>query len=1145
MPEANKNCANVVASLLLKRGNTTMARKRKTDGLPINSLVRMSWSQRFHDVYMILWKINDDLNLDEVDILLTDCTCSIKLPNGESHFWHFFLDVESAMSQRIPSSNAIIIVMPKKDHTVFWPTFKKVEGLSDIGKSNFQNAPPKKMFLEESEKNTSFQDEFTTSGATPCNFPIKMETSPSVTMATGIKVPHGVLIGGNSPLTHHTAGSRTETKSLDKIDGQSSKLNPEINKELTTELDGLVHHWRSKSKGCIVLDLQLNKSDVCDVKVEFYEMAVVVKFRNSSSDFCRKHIVLENSLLQWKTQLSFSIIPDKCSFSIMDTFVQLTMQKKTTDHLETLLHESGHLVSPNTVGDTKKISQPGLGYTGLINLGNTCFMNSVIQALANTPELRNYFLDEKFHCHINTKNPLGVGGKMAKAFYVVMRKLWGCSNKAFSPHEFRDVVGLKGSRFTDGMQHDAHEFMAFLLDMLHEDLNTARNSTSIQPTSEVKGISEEMMAFEAWKSYLSRSGSFIIENFHGLLKSQLKCLVCKTKSVKFDPFLFLSVPLPKKVQPFSVFFFRKDVSEPIKITVSVHSDGAKMSDVLSQVGIHTGTNINHLVSYEVNNNALCRFFVPTSPLIRNSHTSTVHIQEMLSPEKEGEPVLQIICTQRKMVPDINKHCAYCKREPDNSFELKRCMNCLKVAYCDRDCQKGGWLKHRNVCRRTPELVGHPFVMCIAKSKATYTNVKSLAVKWAKLSSDVEILSSSMDGENANGEHSVSEMPMELRFSSWKENKNEVYPVIEDKGEELLDFSSRKFLSILWQNDKSKKNYVKVSDKAQDFSAPGRTMDLAKKSSPKYDLLECLSLFTEPEILTQDEAWYCPQCKKHRQAMKKMSLWDLPDVLIIQLKRFSFKNYLWRDKINMFIDLPVSNFDMTSYCNNPKTSKSLCYDLFAVINHHGGILGGHYTTNVRLPDVNNTSESVVDWRLCDDRHVTKLNNKVVTEAAYVMFYHRRSSKNSNTMSESLNIPHEPQADEAQCDEATNATSEHQPVINTNGEKSETTETSVKHMTNSNETSLPLEESKQKIVNTTTVNDSPLSPVGRSAQKLSKMQIEKSVDSKPSEEHNIDQITTQNSNSQQTAQLRNCINSGDSGLKPQGKEVLSYTDMDAID
>ena len=50
--------------------------------------------------------------------------------------------------------------------------------------------------------------------------------------------------------------------------------------------------------------------------------------------------------------------------------------------------------------------------------------------------------------------------------------------------------------------------------------------------------------------------------------------------------------------------------------------------------------------------------------------------------------------------------------------------------------------------------------------------------------------------------------------------------------------------------------------------------------------------------------YCPQCKQHREASKQLLLWRLPNVLIVQLKRFSFRRFIWRDKINDLVEFPV-------------------------------------------------------------------------------------------------------------------------------------------------------------------------------------------------------------------------------------------------
>lgn len=49
--------------------------------------------------------------------------------------------------------------------------------------------------------------------------------------------------------------------------------------------------------------------------------------------------------------------------------------------------------------------------------------------------------------------------------------------------------------------------------------------------------------------------------------------------------------------------------------------------------------------------------------------------------------------------------------------------------------------------------------------------------------------------------------------------------------------------------------------------------------------------------------YCPECKKHQPATKKFDLWNLPEILIVHLKRFSYSRF-YRDKIDAIVEFPV-------------------------------------------------------------------------------------------------------------------------------------------------------------------------------------------------------------------------------------------------
>jgi hypothetical protein len=114
-----------------------------------------------------------------------------------------------------------------------------------------------------------------------------------------------------------------------------------------------------------------------------------------------------------------------------------------------------------------------------------------------------------------------------------------------------------------------------------------------------------------------------------------------------------------------------------------------------------------------------------------------------------------------------------------------------------------------------------------------------------------------------------------------------------------------------------------------------------------DLDDCLDEFAREEELGQDDLWYCPRCKEHRQAKKTLQLWRVPDILTIHLKRFS-ANRGFRDKLDNLIEFPITELNLTErvgdkkWISEERGGEKLIYDLFAVDNHYGGLGGGHYT-----------------------------------------------------------------------------------------------------------------------------------------------------------------------------------------------------------
>lgn len=74
---------------------------------------------------------------------------------------------------------------------------------------------------------------------------------------------------------------------------------------------------------------------------------------------------------------------------------------------------------------------------------------------------------------------------------------------------------------------------------------------------------------------------------------------------------------------------------------------------------------------------------------------------------------------------------------------------------------------------------------------------------------------------------------------------------------------------------------------------------AARNSPggkSVGLESCVEAFLQPEQLSEADEWYCPKCKTHVQANKKLDLWSLPEVLVVHLKRFSYTRWN-RDKLD--------------------------------------------------------------------------------------------------------------------------------------------------------------------------------------------------------------------------------------------------------
>lgn len=171
-----------------------------------------------------------------------------------------------------------------------------------------------------------------------------------------------------------------------------------------------------------------------------------------------------------------------------------------------------------------------IGMAGLKNLGNSCFMNSMIQCLSATVPLARFFLDGSYRRYINKMNHLGSKGKITEAYAQLMRSIWQSQEAIVVPSTFKSIIGDFHPSFGGNEQQDSQEFLAFLLDSLHEDLNSARTGHEPKQVKEIEqdseGIPDEILLQQEWSKYTKKNASIIVQMFQGILKSCLECMAC-------------------------------------------------------------------------------------------------------------------------------------------------------------------------------------------------------------------------------------------------------------------------------------------------------------------------------------------------------------------------------------------------------------------------------------------------------------------------------------------------------------------------------------------------------------------------------------------------------------------------------------------
>ncbi|KAI5619057.1 ubiquitin carboxyl-terminal hydrolase 22 isoform X1, partial [Silurus asotus] len=165
-----------------------------------------------------------------------------------------------------------------------------------------------------------------------------------------------------------------------------------------------------------------------------------------------------------------------------------------------------------------------IGLRGLINLGNTCFMNCIVQALTHTPLLRDFFLSDRHKCEMQANSCLVC--EMSQLF----QEFYSGHRSPHIPFRLLHLVWTHARHLAGYEQQDAHEFLIAALDVLHRHCKDDDNGKKANNPNHCNCIIDQI--------------------FTGGLQSDVTCQVCHGVSTTIDPFWDISLDLPGSSTPF-------------------------------------------------------------------------------------------------------------------------------------------------------------------------------------------------------------------------------------------------------------------------------------------------------------------------------------------------------------------------------------------------------------------------------------------------------------------------------------------------------------------------------------------------------------------------------------------------------------------
>ena len=180
------------------------------------------------------------------------------------------------------------------------------------------------------------------------------------------------------------------------------------------------------------------------------------------------------------------------------------------------------------------------------NTGVTCYMNSILAILQQTPYFADYIISDNYYIEDDTENSDIILNSIVYQLFKIFKISMSNDNKQLTINTFRRNLAKKNSIWGNYQQQDSQEFLTFLLNTIEDEIKESILYVPGRKIEKSKVNIENLIALKNWKDFTKKEYSIVKELFTGQNQSILECENCKNKSSRFEIFTNLQLNINNK-----------------------------------------------------------------------------------------------------------------------------------------------------------------------------------------------------------------------------------------------------------------------------------------------------------------------------------------------------------------------------------------------------------------------------------------------------------------------------------------------------------------------------------------------------------------------------------------------------------------------